>query len=83
MDIMGAHLGWTMLGKGGAGQLGKFCFLFTSMRAGSFSPTSEFTGSSIEAKCEPMKKYKRDREKRTREPVKSPYGVSRHGGISN
>ena len=30
--------------KGGAGQLGLFVFLFTSMRARSFSPTSEFTG---------------------------------------
>ena len=45
------------------------------MRACSFSPTSEFTGSSIKAKCEPVKKYKGTREKHTSESVKSPYGV--------
>ena len=41
----------------------------------SFSPTSEFTGLSIKAKCEPVKKYKWVREKHRNEPVKSPYGV--------
>ena len=55
--------------------MGRFVFLFTSMRASSFSPTSEFTGSSIEAKCEPLIKYKRSCETRMIEPVKSPYGV--------
>ena len=30
---MGAHLGWKMLWKGGAGRLGQFVFLFTSMQA--------------------------------------------------
>ena len=38
----------------------------------------EFTGSFIEAKCKPVKKYKWVREKRTSEPVKSPYGVGRY-----
>ena len=42
----------------GTGQLGRFVFLFTSMQAHSFSPKGEFTGSSIEAKCKPVKKYK-------------------------
>ena len=42
MDIAGAHLGWKMLWKGGAGPLGRFVFLFTLMQAPSFSPTSEF-----------------------------------------
>ena len=72
---MGAHLGWKMLWKGGAGQLGRFVFLFTSMLARSFSPMSEFKGSSIEAKCEPVKKYKQARKKCTSKPMKSPYGV--------
>ena len=67
-----------MLWKGGAGQLGRFVFLFTSMPAHSFSPTSKFMGSSIKAKCEPLKKYKGACEKRTREPVKSPYGVGHY-----
>ena len=75
MDIAGAHLGWKMLWKGGAGQLGRFVFLFTSMQACSFSPTSEFMGSSIKAKCKPMKKYKQTFEKHSSEPVKSPWGV--------
>ena len=44
------------------------------MQAPSFSPMSEFPGSSIEAKCKPVKKYKRAPEKSTSEPVKSPYG---------
>ena len=48
------------------------------MQARSFSPMSEFTGSSIEAKCELVEKYKRAREKRTSKPVKSPYGVGRY-----
>ena len=48
------------------------------MPACSFSPTSEFTGSSIEANCEPMKKYKQACENRTNEPVKYPYGVGRY-----
>ena len=55
--------------------MGQFVFLFTLMPAHSFSPTSELMGSSIEAKCEPMKKYKPAREKRTNEPVKFPNGV--------
>jgi hypothetical protein len=55
--------------------LGQFVFWFTLMQARSFSPTSEFMGSSIEAKCKPVKKYKRANEKRTSDPVKSPYGV--------
>ena len=55
--------------------MGQFVFLFTTMRARSFSPTSDFTGSSIEAKCKPVKKYKGAREKLTSEPVKSPYGL--------
>ena len=48
------------------------------MQARSFSPSSEITGSSIEAKCEPKKKYKRAHEKRTSKPVKSPFGVGRY-----
>jgi hypothetical protein len=48
------------------------------MQAHSFSLTSEFTGWSIKAKCEPMKKYKRAPEKRMSEPVKFPYGVGRY-----
>ena len=48
------------------------------MQAPSFSPTSEFTGSSIEVKCKPVKKYKQAREKHTSEPVKSPYGVGHY-----
>ena len=67
-----------MLWKGGACRLGRFVFLFTSMPACSFSPTSEFTGSSIKAKCEPVKKYKWACEKHTSEPVKSPYGGGRY-----
>ena len=63
-----------MLWKGGTGQLGWFVFLFISMRARSFSPTS----SSIEAKCKPVKKYKQANEKRKSEPVESPYGVGRY-----
>ena len=35
-------------------------------------------GSSIKAKCKPVKKYKRACEKRTREPLKSPYRVGRY-----
>ena len=58
--------------------MGRFVFLFTSMQARSFSPTIEFTGLSIEAKCEPMKKYKRACEKRMSKPVKSTYGVGRY-----
>ena len=58
--------------------MGRFVFLFTLMSACSFSPTSEFMGLSIEAKCEPVKKYKQACEKRTREPVKFPYGVGRY-----
>ena len=58
--------------------MGRFVFLSTSMQARSFSPKSEFTGSSIKAKCEPVKKYKRAREKGAIEPVKSPYGVERY-----
>ena len=58
--------------------MGRFVFLFTSMQAQSFSPTSEFTGSSIKAKCKPMKKYKGAHEKHTSKPVKSPYGVGRY-----
>ena len=64
--------------KVGAGRLGRFVFLFTSMRASSFSPTSEFEGSSIKAKCEPVKKYKQACEKHTSDPVKFPYGVGRY-----
>ena len=64
--------------KVGPADWAKLIFLFSSMRARSFSPTSEFTGSSIEAKCKPVKKYKQTREKRTSEPVKSPYGVGRY-----
>ena len=78
MDIVGAHLGWKMLWKGGTGRLGRFVFLFTLMWALSFSPMSEFTGSFMGAKCEPVKKYKQAHEKRTSEPVKSPYGVGRY-----
>ena len=52
------------------------------MQARSFSPKSEFMGSSIEVKCEPVKKYKRACEKRTREPVKSPYGVGRYSDMA-
>ena len=48
------------------------------MLAWSFSPMSEFTGSSIEAKCKPVKKYKQANEKRKCEPVESPYGVERY-----
>ena len=62
--------------------MGRFVFLFTSKRARSFSPTSEFTGVSIEAKCEPVKKYKRASEKCTSQPVKSPYGVGRYCDIA-
>ena len=58
--------------------MGRFVFLFTSMQARSFSPTSEFTGSSIKAKCKPVKTYKRACEKCTSKPVKSPYGVRRY-----
>ena len=78
MVIVGAHLGLKMLCKGGAGQLGRFVFLFTSIQARSFSPMSEFTGLSIEAKCEPMKKYKRALEKPTSKPMKTPFGVGRN-----
>ena len=52
--------------------MGRFVFLFTLMRVRSFSPMSEFTGSSIEAKCKPMKKDKRAREKHMSKLVKSP-----------
>ena len=45
------------------------------MQAHSFSTTSEFMGSSIKVKWEPAKKYKQVPEKRTSEPMKSPYGV--------
>ena len=48
------------------------------LQARSFSPTSEFTGLSIEVKCEPVEKYKRAPEKRMSEPVKSPCGVGRY-----
>ena len=58
--------------------MGQFVFLFTLMQTRSFSPRSEFMGSSIKAKCEPVKKYKQACEKRTSEPVKSPYGVERY-----
>ena len=75
--IVGAHLGWKMLWKGGAGRLGQFVFLFTSMRAFTFSPISEFTGSFIIAKCEPMKKYKGACKKSTSKPVKK-NGVGRY-----
>ena len=75
MDIVGAHLGWKMVGPA---DWADFFFLFTSMQARSFSPTSEFTGSSIEAKCKPLKKYKQAHEKRTCEPVKSPFGVGHY-----
>ena len=78
MDIVGPNLGWKMLWKGGAGQLGWFFFLSTLMWARIFSPMSEFTGSSIEVKCKPVKKYKRAPEKRMSEPVKSPYGVGHY-----
>ena len=64
--------------KGGAGRLGRFVLLFTLMRDHIFPLTSEFTGLSIEAKCKPVKKYKRAREKRTSETVKSPFGVGRY-----
>jgi len=78
LDIVGAHLGWKMLWKGEASQLGRFVFLFTLMGARSFSPTSEFTDSSIEAKCEPVKKYKRACENCASKPVKSLYRVGRY-----
>ena len=52
------------------------------MWACSFSPTSEFMGSSIEEKWEPMKKYKWAHEKHTSKPVKSPYGVGRYCDIA-
>ena len=58
--------------------MGRFVFLFTSMRARSFSTTSEFTGLFIEVQCESVKKYKQAREKCTSEPVKSPYGVGHY-----
>ena len=58
--------------------MSRFVFLFTSMRDCSFSPTSEFTGLSIEAKCDPVKKYKRAREKHMSESVKSPYEVGHY-----
>ena len=82
MAIVGAHPRLKMLWKGGAGQLGRFVFLFTSMRACSFSPTSEFTGSSIEMKCKLVKKYKQASEKPTSEPVKSPLGVGRYSDMA-
>ena len=84
------HSKWALVGYSGGSPglenavkrwgrpIGPIFFLFTSMLAHSFSPKSEFTGSSIEAKCKPVKKYKRDREKRTSKPVKSPYGVGRY-----
>ena len=86
MDIVGAHLGWKMLWKGGAGRLGRFVFLFTLMQACIFSPTSESRGLSIEAKCKPVKKYKRTRKKFTSKPVKKillSRALLQHGGISN
>ena len=46
--------------------------------ARSFSPKSEFTGSSIKTKWQPVKKYKRVCEKCTIKPMKSPYGVGRY-----
>ena len=58
--------------------MGQFFVLFILMQARSFSPMSEFTGLSIEAKCEPVKKDKRAHEKRTSKPVKSLYGVGRY-----
>ena len=71
------HSKWDLVGYNGAsaspglenavkrwaGRLGQFVFLFTSMQARSFSPTSEFMGSSIEAKCEPVKMYQQAHEK--------------------
>ena len=78
LDIAEAHLGCKMLWKGGAAQLGQFVVLFTSMWARSFSPTSEFMGSSIKAKCEPVKKYKGTREKHISEPMKYPFGVEHY-----
>ena len=78
----GGSLGLEMQWKGGAGRLGRFVFLFTLMPAHSFSPTSEFTGSSIEVKCKPEKKYKQACEKRTSKPVKSPYGVGHYCDIA-
>ena len=58
--------------------MGQFVFLFTLMRPHSFSPSSEFMGWSIEAKCKPVKKYKRAHDKCTSKPMKSPYGVGRY-----
>ena len=52
-----------------------FSVYFDLMQACSFSTTSEFTGSYIKAKCEPMKKYKGACEKDMSKPMKSPYGV--------
>ena len=67
-----------MLWKGGVCQLGRFVFLFTSMRARSFSLKSEFRSSSIKSKCGPMKKCKRTHEKQRIKPVKSHYGIGRY-----
>ena len=64
--------------KGGAGRLGRFVLLFTLMRDRIFPLTHEFTGLSIEAKCKPVKKYKRAREKHMSESVKSPYEVGHY-----
>ena len=58
--------------------MGRFVFLFTLMQARSFSPMSEFTGSSIEAKCELVEKYKRACENCASKPVKSLYRVGRY-----
>ena len=55
----------------------RFVFLFTLMQACSFSPTSEFTGLSIEAKCEPVKKYNQALEKHMR-ACEIPYGVGHY-----
>ena len=52
------------------------------MQARSFSPMSEFTGSSIEAKCKPVKKYKQACEIRTSKSLKSPYGVGRYSDMA-
>ena len=81
------HSEWDLVGYGGGSPgfenavkrwgrpFGPICFSVYFDVSRSFSPMREFTGSSIEAKCEPLKKFKQAHEKRMSEPVKSLYGV--------
>ena len=63
MDIVGAHLGWKMLEKV---EPANWADLF------SVYFNEPVVSLYIEAKCKPVKKYKRACEKRTTKPVKSP-----------